>query len=169
MVSRGIPQLKNIRLFFCDYGGSSLGVRNALQSPKMADFMQMNESLKLEIFLKRNFHPYISTTYINGYVKDQSLKNLSEKEVVEWVNKVNGEFGRKPLKHNSIKVVTEHKSIQGVWNETMWNQYPKHMLESKKEVIARMIEPVPLRPKLEKKVKPHRQTAIARKKYVLIT
>jgi len=70
MVSRGVPQLKNIRLYFCDHGGSSQGVRTALKSPQMIEFLGMNPDLKLEVFLKRNFHPYISSTYINGYVKD---------------------------------------------------------------------------------------------------
>jgi hypothetical protein len=32
MVSRGVNQLKNIRLYFCDFGGSSLGVRDLLKS-----------------------------------------------------------------------------------------------------------------------------------------
>ena len=40
MVSRGVPQLKNIRLYFCDFGGSSLGVREALQSPKVAQYLE---------------------------------------------------------------------------------------------------------------------------------
>jgi large subunit ribosomal protein L43 len=85
MVSRGVPQLKNIRLYFCDFGGSSLGVRMALQSPKVTEFMTENPTLKLEVSLKRNYHPYMSSTYINGYVKDQSLKNMSEDEIVEWL------------------------------------------------------------------------------------
>jgi hypothetical protein len=32
--------------------------------------MNKNENVKLEIFLKRGNHPYMSSTYINGYVKD---------------------------------------------------------------------------------------------------
>lgn len=168
MVSRGIPQLKNIRLYFCDFGGSSKGVRSALQDPKLAEFMKENEHLKLEVNMKRNFHPYMSSTYINGYVKDQSLKNMDPAEVIEWMSKVNGEYGRGALKHNSVKVNTERKSIQGGWTETMWNQWPKHLMENKKPIPERWIDKVPPRPLLEKKVRPHRQTSIARKKYVVL-
>ena len=82
MVSRGVPQLKNIRLYFCDFGGSSKGVRSALQSPEMAKFFKDNSHLKLEVYMKRNFHPFISSTYINGYVKDQSLKSMEADEVI---------------------------------------------------------------------------------------
>ena len=48
------------------------------------------------------------------------------------MDKVNSEFGRKPLKHNCVKVVSETKSIQGGWHETLWNQFPKHMMETEK-------------------------------------
>ena len=42
MVSRGVPQLKNIRLYFCDYGGSSVGVRDALKTTELASYMDKN-------------------------------------------------------------------------------------------------------------------------------
>lgn len=77
--------MKNIRLYFCDFGGSSLGVRQALQSPKVAEFLKENPHLNLELYMKRNYHPYMSSTYINGYVKDQSLKNMSPEDIVEWL------------------------------------------------------------------------------------
>lgn len=93
---------------------------------------------------------------------------MSAEEVIEWVKKVNEEFGRRPLKHNSVKVVSERKSIQGMWHNTLWNQFPKHMLESQREQPGRILEPVPPRPRLDKKQRPHAQTAIARKKYALV-
>lgn len=62
---------------------------------------------------------------------------------------------------------TERKSIQGEWNETMWNQYPKHMMDTMKKPIGVHIDPLPLRPIMDKRVRPHRQTVVARKKYPL--
>ena len=117
--------------------------------------------------MRRNHHPYISSTYINGYVKDQCLKNMEDNQVVGWLNKVNSEFGRRPLKHNSDKVVSETKSIQGQWTETTWGHETKHMLENQREIPYRTMDAVPLREKMFKKHRPHRLTAIARKKYVL--
>ena len=81
MVSRGIHQLKHVRLYFCDFGGSSLGVRDILKSQELVEFMKKHDHLKLEVFLKRGHHPYMSSTYINGYVKDQPLRNNSDEEV----------------------------------------------------------------------------------------
>lgn len=45
MVSRGVHQLKNIRLYLCDFGGSSAGVREFLKSDKFVDFVKANEHL----------------------------------------------------------------------------------------------------------------------------
>ena len=70
MVSRGVNQLKNIRLYFCDFGGSSVGVRDYLKSEALKNFVNENPNLKLEVYLRRGRHPYMSSTYINGYVKD---------------------------------------------------------------------------------------------------
>lgn len=42
----------------------------------------------------------MSSTYINGYVKEQPLRNYENEEVLEQFEKVNKEFGRKALEHN---------------------------------------------------------------------
>ena len=89
MVSRGVHQLKNLKLFFCDFGGSSAGVRSLLHSTNMVDFVNKNEHLDIKCYMKRNHHPYISATYINGYVKDTPLRNLPEEEVLGYLKKAN--------------------------------------------------------------------------------
>ena len=134
MTSRGIHQLKNIRMYFCDKGGSSIGVREAMKSTQFVDFVQKNQHLNFEINMRRNHHPYISSTYINGFVKDVPLRNMSCDETMHYLKSVNQQFGRRPLKHNSIKVMSDKSSIQGKWaNDDKWNNYPKHLLEVKHE------------------------------------
>ena len=97
--------------------------------------MDKNEHLNLEISMRRNHHPYMSSTYINGYVKDQPLRNLTEAEVHSWFEKINSEFGRRALKHGGDKMLSkERSSIQGEWTETLWNQYPKHMMEARRVI-----------------------------------
>mmetsp|Transcript_19880 Transcript_19880/g.26828 ORF Transcript_19880/g.26828 Transcript_19880/m.26828 type:complete len:86 (-) Transcript_19880:195-452(-) len=85
--------------------------------------MSANEHVELEVSMKRNYHPYLASTYINGYVKEQSLKNMTSDEVFFWFNKVNKEFGKRPMKHNGREKVTKggKVSVQGQWHETMWN------------------------------------------------
>ena len=41
------------------------------------------------------------------------------------------------------------------------------MIESKRDIPSVPIEILPDRPRMEKRVRPHRQTAIARKNYML--
>ena len=77
MVSRGTHQLKNLKLFFCDIGGSSMGIRQTLKSSEFAEFIEKNDHLTLDVYLKRGNHPYMTSTYINGYVKDTPLRNVS--------------------------------------------------------------------------------------------
>ena len=130
--------------------------------------MENNEHLKLEISMRRNHHPYMSSTYINGYVKDQSLRNLAEEEIISWFQKVNSEFGRRPQKHSGDKNLTnERTSIQGVWTNTLWNQYPKHMLEVKREIPTSWVDPLPLREYKPLKQRPHIRTRVMRKQLVL--
>ena len=76
MSVRGIQQLKNIKLYFCDFGGSSQGVRDFLKSTSAKEFLDKNPNISLDIYMKRNHHPYMSSTYINGYVKDQPLRSM---------------------------------------------------------------------------------------------
>ena len=116
--------------------------------------------------MKRNFHPYMSSTYINGYVKDQPLRNYTSEEIIDWFKKVNKEFGRRPIKHNGRENLTEARdSIQGKWHETMWNQYPKHLMEPKIHISFKETENKPLRPVREKKMRTNRITAVLRKNY----
>ena len=68
--------------------------------------MTTNEHLELKVSLKRNFHPYMSSTFINGYVKEQSLKNMTAEEVLDWFSKVNKEFGKRPMHHNGRENLT---------------------------------------------------------------
>ena len=59
--------------------------------------------------MKRNHHPYLESVYLNGYVKEQSLRNMGPDDVVEWLEKVNKEFGRRPVSHRGRKNLTEEK------------------------------------------------------------
>ena len=81
MANRGVPQLKYLRLYFCDFGGSSQGVRQFLQSQESVEYMEKNPHVKLEIYMRRGKHPYLSSTYLNGFVKDLPLRNMKEEDI----------------------------------------------------------------------------------------
>ena len=58
-----------------------MGVREVLKSQDLAAYMEKNEHLDLAVNMRRNYHPYMSSTFINGYVKEQSLKNMTADEI----------------------------------------------------------------------------------------
>ena len=70
------------------------------------------------------------------------------------------------MKHNgSEKLTTLKPSVQGQWNETMWSQYPKHLMEPKITIPEHEVVFKPMKEIKEKKRKVHRATQIIRKKY----
>ena len=130
--------------------------------------MEKQEHISLNVSMRRNHHPYMSSTYINGYIKDQPLKNMSEKEVISSFEKVNKEFGRRAQRHAGNKnLTTETKSIQGEWTNTLWEQFPKHMQQPKIEMPYSVVMPYPDREYLPAKQRPHPRTKVLRKKHAL--
>ncbi|KRX01486.1 Thioredoxin-like fold [Pseudocohnilembus persalinus] len=91
--------------------------------------MTENPQIEFEFYKRRNHHPYISSTYINGYVKDFPLLNLSEDDIIEALNRVKNQSGRKFLPHKGQRVYGTKKSVQGMWNENLWNKQPEVELE----------------------------------------
>lgn len=77
MCSRGVYQLTKLSLFFCDFGGSSSGVRSLLISSQLKDFINNNPQINFDFICKRNHHPHASGDYLNGYSKDVPLRSLS--------------------------------------------------------------------------------------------
>ncbi len=76
MCTRGVFQLRKLSLYFCDFGGSSSGVRNALVSQQLKDFMVSNPHIDFNFIVKRNHHPFVTGAYLNGYLKDMPLRSL---------------------------------------------------------------------------------------------
>ena len=133
MSVKGIRQLKSIRFYFWDFGGSSRGARKWLQSDSLFNYIK-HKHFNFDIYMKRGKHPYMSATYINGYVKDIPLRNLEEDLIIGWVDRAYNSMGRKALKHNIAEVSSDHPSIQGKWHDELWNKYPKHEMEKKRMI-----------------------------------
>ena len=70
-------------------GGSSRGIRDVLQSEEFVNYVNRNPHLRLEIFLRRGKHPYLSSTYINGYVKDVPFRNKDMDHILGHLEQVN--------------------------------------------------------------------------------
>ena len=67
MSHRGVPQLRRIKFFFCDVGGSSKGARSLLASSQLTQYIKQNPQIQFDFYLKRGKHPSMIPVYINGY------------------------------------------------------------------------------------------------------
>jgi len=113
MCSRGIYQLKAVDIFFCKHGGSSKGTRHYLLSSGFEALKDKNPQITFNVFQRNGNHPYITSKYINGYIKDIPLRNADPQEVEHMITKARNSFGRKALSHAGPKVFSTKPSIQG--------------------------------------------------------
>ncbi len=90
--------------------------------------MEKNPHIEFKFHMKRGAHPYINSTYINGYIKDQPLRNYGAKAVLDefyrlrnsckqnqrWTKLISFLVGRKHIQHGGKRVYGGIKSIQGM-------------------------------------------------------
>ena len=115
--------------------------------------------------MRRGRHPYLSATYINGYVKDQPLRNCTKSEVHTQIEKMWNTMGRKALKHNTYEVSQGNPSIQGRWHDNLWSKYPKHEIEKRRPKPEFKLDFYPDKPAPRKVMKKHDLSHVVSKKY----
>lgn len=82
MSNRGFLQLQKIKLAFCDWGGSSKGVRSFFSEDEFYNFVNDNPTISFDFNIRRGRHPFIRAIYANGWVKDLPLRNLNGQEIL---------------------------------------------------------------------------------------
>ncbi len=83
MSNRGVLQLQKIKLAFCDWGGSSNGVRAFFKNEEFYNFVNKNSTISFEFNIRRGRHPFVRAIYANGWQKDLPLRNFKEEEVLQ--------------------------------------------------------------------------------------
>mmetsp|Transcript_18709 Transcript_18709/g.52012 ORF Transcript_18709/g.52012 Transcript_18709/m.52012 type:complete len:131 (-) Transcript_18709:369-761(-) len=80
MCSRGVWQMRKLLIKYCDYGGSSAGVREWIQT-QLTPFAKANPHLEIIASRSPGRHPRVQARYMADGDKSLSLKNLSWKQV----------------------------------------------------------------------------------------
>ncbi|CAG9315858.1 unnamed protein product [Blepharisma stoltei] len=120
MCNRGVFQLRLVKLQFCDWGGSSQGVRDLFKTQLVEDWIDRNPGMTFEAYMRRSRHPYIYTQYINGWTRTLSIRNMKPEEIMDVLEQARNQIGHHAYKHAGNKVISTNTSIQGPWMPNMW-------------------------------------------------
>ncbi|KAJ8562583.1 hypothetical protein K7X08_031035 [Anisodus acutangulus] len=117
MALRGVWQLKKLVVSYCNWGGSSRGIRAFMES-ELPAFKQKNPQLEVVTELNRGQHPFLKGLYKNKNERVVCVKNLSQDEVLEAATKLRNSLGRKVVKLKT-RHVTKQPSVQGTWSTAL--------------------------------------------------
>jgi large subunit ribosomal protein L43 len=94
MSLKGVRQLKELTIRYCDIGGSSRGIREWIRAEAIP-FAKENPTMQVTTIKKRNNHPFIQGDYLNGNNKVIGVKNLSLSEIRDHIFLLRNQIGRK--------------------------------------------------------------------------
>lgn len=103
-----------VTLQYCNWGGSSQGLRDLLSS-KALDQMAAQEKLIVWEVKKVAGHPKAIFHYNNNKVNEVDLANLDKLEILKKVNEFSQRSGNDLFKYNH-KVMSINESVRGVWS-----------------------------------------------------
>ncbi|ODV68866.1 hypothetical protein HYPBUDRAFT_147398 [Hyphopichia burtonii NRRL Y-1933] len=99
---------------YCNWGGSSNGVRELLKSGKLNKVASTKPQIVFDI-VKRSGHPQLKFHYNNDVVKDVDVRNLKDSEVLKKLHEHSQSSGNPLYKYNH-KVKSVNESVRGIWS-----------------------------------------------------
>eukprot|EP00884_Botryococcus_braunii_P016996 jgi/Botrbrau1/3980/Bobra.0365s0052.1 len=132
MSRKGVWQLRQLAITYCDFSGSSRGAREFVQTV-LPDFKGKNPQLKISDNIRRGHHPWLDARYVNGSRRTLDLKNRDAEEILRQAQHLRNSAGRKAsltikkpvvspgLKGANAEVIHKSRSIQGVWRPGMFD------------------------------------------------
>ncbi|PNS19361.1 hypothetical protein CAC42_2538 [Sphaceloma murrayae] len=109
-----ILQCKQLNFHYCNFGGSSKGMKSFL-THSLGQFAKANPSIEINISPRPNKHPVIIGKYMNGREKAVCVRNLEKDQVLQKANLLRAANGEK-LKKVTKPVKSLNESVRGIWD-----------------------------------------------------
>ncbi|KAK3148045.1 hypothetical protein QOZ80_3BG0289910 [Eleusine coracana subsp. coracana] len=113
MALRGVWQLQKLVVNYCDWGGSSRGIRTFMEQHLPA-FRENNPHLEVVTELVRGQHPNLKGIYKNHNERVVCVRNLPPEDILLQATRLRNSLGRKVVKLRT-RHVTKRPSVQGTW------------------------------------------------------
>ncbi|KAK4939191.1 39S ribosomal protein L51, mitochondrial [Elasticomyces elasticus] len=111
-----ILQCKRLDFHYCDWAGSSRGMKSFLTSPLLASFTQRYPGTEFRISPRPNKHPIVKAYFINGREKAVCLRNLEKDQILKKVEFLVTNSGKKNELIRGKNVVSVNENVRGIWS-----------------------------------------------------
>lgn len=105
---------KRVTISYCNFGGSSAGVRDFLRL-RLGKFAQQYPSVEFHVLEKPGKHPVLFGNYLNDLTKQICVRKWNI-DVVENKLKLLLNASGKKLSKPKHTVVSQNKSVRGIWS-----------------------------------------------------
>ncbi|KAL3674443.1 hypothetical protein V7S43_000394 [Phytophthora oleae] len=114
MATKGVWQLKQVTIRYCQHGGSSRHVRQLLGDERFLKFVEENPQVQFDTELKGARHPILIGDYVTNQRKVSDIKNQDIPFILKQLERLRNSSGRKmtPIKK---PVNSKRPTIQGIW------------------------------------------------------
>ena len=121
MSVRGVRQIQKLVFQYCQYDGSSEGMRQLLSTGQLINWCKENPEINVETKVKRGRHPTLSALYLNTNERVVGVKNLSPEKIEGHMDILANSAGKKTTGKYSYRLSTpvdsNFPSIQGEWTD----------------------------------------------------
>ncbi|KAF2453630.1 thioredoxin-like protein [Lineolata rhizophorae] len=109
-----ILQCKRIDFHYCDWEGSSKGMRSFLRS-RLADFARANPAIEINVSPRPRKQPILRGVYVNGRDKQICVRNMEPTQIIKKCELLRDASGE-PLRRDTKPVKSINESVRGVWS-----------------------------------------------------